>query len=78
MSETPDSFFRKYVFTYSHDNSIKSVAEKLVDGAAVDSLVYDYTVARSPLFSAKTRVIQKSGPYGIPPVVVHPGLNPEL
>lgn len=78
MGETPDSFFKRYVFTYSHDNSIKSVAEKLVDGAAVDSLVYDYTLARNPRFNKKTRIIQTSGPYGIPPVVVHPGLNPQL
>lgn len=73
--ETPESFFRRSVFTYSHDNSIQAVAEKLVDGAAVDSLVYDYTIARNPQFSGMTRVIDRLGPYGIPPVVVHPRLN---
>ncbi len=78
LGETPDSFFKKYVFTYSHDNSIKAVAEKLVDGAAVDSLVYEYTFAKSPQYSAKTRIIHKSSPYGMPPVVVHPALNKEL
>lgn len=78
MGETPDSFFSKYVFTYSHDNSIKAVAEKLVDAAAVDSLVYDYTIAKSPEYSGKTRVVWKSPPYGSPPVVVHPALNAQF
>ncbi|MCL5075839.1 MAG: phosphate/phosphite/phosphonate ABC transporter substrate-binding protein [Chloroflexi bacterium] len=78
MGETPESFFKKYIFTYSHDNSIVAVAEKLVDGAAVDSLVYDYTLARDPRYSARTRVIAKSPPYGSPPVVVHPALNAQL
>jgi len=78
IGETPDSLFRKYIFTYSHDNSIKAVAEKLVDGAAVDSLVYDFVVARNPEYGQRTRIIQRSSPYGIPPVVVHPALNPEL
>ncbi len=78
MGETPDSFFSKYVFTYSHDNSIKAVAEKLVDAAAVDSLVYDYTIAKSPEYSGKTRIVWKSPPYGSPPVVVHPAINADF
>lgn len=78
MRERPETFFQKTIFTYSHDNSIKAVAEGLVDGAAVDSLVYDYIVGRDPQYGAKTRIIKKSPPYGIPPVVVHPALDPQL
>jgi phosphonate transport system substrate-binding protein len=78
MGETTERFFSHTTFTYSHDNSIRAVADHLVDGAAVDSLVYDYTIARDPTFSRQTRMIAKSGPFGIPPVVVHPDLDPEL
>ena len=75
--QTPERFFRSTVFTYSHDNSILAVADGLADAAAVDSLVYDYLRARNPEAVAETRVIQRWGPYGIPPVVVHPNLDPE-
>ena len=78
MGETPERFFKKTVYTYSHDNTIKAVAEKLVDGGAVDSLVYDATVARHPDYSHSVKVIQKSQPFGNPPVVVPPGLDPQL
>ena len=78
MGETPESFLKRTLFTYSHDNSIKAVADRLVDGAAVDSLVYDYMVAREPEYGTRTRVIQRSPPYGIPPVVIHPALNGKL
>lgn len=78
MGETPERFFSHTTFTYSHDNSIRAVADHLVDGAAVDSLVYDFTIARDPTFSRQTRVVEKAGPFGIPPVVVHPDLDPEL
>jgi len=78
MNETPESFFKKHMFTYSHDNSIKAVAEKLVDGAAVDSLVYDYMVAIHPFYSDKTKNIATSPPYGMPPVVVHPQIKKQL
>ncbi|MFQ6040206.1 MAG: phosphate/phosphite/phosphonate ABC transporter substrate-binding protein [Candidatus Poribacteria bacterium] len=78
MGETPESFFKKFVFTYSHDNSIKAVAEKLVDGAAVDSLVYDYMIAIHPDLDDKIKKINVSPPYGIPPVVVHPQIDPKL
>ncbi len=76
--ESPESFFRRTVFTYSHDNSILAVADGLVDGAAVDSLVYDYLRARDPDAVRGTRVIGRWGPYGIPPIVVHPDVDPAL
>lgn len=78
MGETPESFFSKYIFTYSHDNSIKAVADKLVDGAAVDSLVYDFLAGARPSIVDRTRVIWRSEAYGINPVVVHPGLDPRV
>jgi len=76
--ETPNTFFRRYEYTGSHDNSILAVADRLVDGAAVDSLVYDYIVQRNPEIGARTRVIARWGPYGIPPLVVSPTLDVQL
>ncbi len=78
MGTTPDAFFSRYVFTYSHDNSIVAVADRLVDGAAVDSLVYDFMATMDPDLIAKTKIVDRWGPYGIPPVVVHPNLDPGL
>ncbi|HID63474.1 MAG TPA: phosphate/phosphite/phosphonate ABC transporter substrate-binding protein [Anaerolineae bacterium] len=78
MGETPEHFFQKAIFTYSHDNSIKAVAEKWVDGAAVDSLVYDFTAQHEPDYIQQTRIVARSEPYGIPPVVVHPELDADL
>lgn len=76
--ETPEKFFKKTIFTYSHDKSIRAVADKLVDGAAVDSIVYDYMLALHPELARKTKIIGKSQPFGIPPVVVHPRIKPTL
>ena len=76
--QSPKSFFSKVIYTRSHDKSIKAVAEKLVDGAAVDSLIWEYDNLKNPEFTAMTRVIEKSPPYGIPPVVVRPGMDPQL
>lgn len=76
--ETPETFFSETFFTYSHDNSIKAVAEGMADGAAVDSLIWEFMKATEPGTVANTKVIQKSPPYGIPPVVVHPALDPVL
>ena len=78
INETPDSFFSGYVFTHSHDASIEAVAKRLVDGASVDSLIWDYANSKNPEFSKQTKIIVKSQPYGIPPVVVHPDANPEI
>ena len=78
IGETPEAFFERTLFTYSHDRSIRAVADGLVDGAAVDSLVYDFIVAGEPGIAARTRIIEISEPFGIPPVIVHPDLDPEI
>ncbi len=78
LGVSPGEFFRRTIFTYSHDRSIQAVAEGLVDGAAVDSLVYVHLLELEPAYREKVRVIERSPPYGMPPVVVHPRLDPEL
>ncbi len=78
LGDETTSFFEGHIYTYSHDNSIRAVADRLVDGAAVDSLVYDQMVADDPELASETRVIAHWGPYGIPPVVVNPALDPQL
>jgi len=67
--ETPQSFFKETIYTYSHDNSIIAVAKSLVDGAAVDSHIWEYYHRAKPEYTANTRVIKKSIPFGSPPFV---------
>lgn len=74
LGEAPETFFAETVFTYAHDKSIQAVAAGRVDGAAVDSLIYDYLAGIDPELIGKVRVLAKSEPYGIPPVVVRPDL----
>jgi phosphonate transport system substrate-binding protein len=78
LGEQPDTFFNRTFFTYSHDDAIRAVASKVADGAGVDSLVYDFAVAREPELARLTRIIHRSPPYGIPPVVVNPEIRPQL
>ena len=78
MGETPESFFSSTVYTHAHDKSIRAVADGMVDGAAVDHLIWIYGKHSNPEMTARTRVVHKSQPFGIPPVVVRPGLLPEL
>ena len=67
--ETPETFFKKTIYTYSHDNSLMGVAKSLVDGAAVHGQIWEYYNHRNPVFTSKTRIIQKSKPFGNPPIV---------
>lgn len=74
-NETPESFFKKTFFTYSHDNSIKAVAEGLADGASVDSLTWGFMNMVDSEMTSHTRIIKKSPPYSMPPIVVHPSME---
>jgi phosphonate transport system substrate-binding protein len=73
--ETPKSFFKEYFYSHSHDNSIKAVADGQADGAAVDSLIWEFINKVDPSVTARTKIVEKSPPYGIPPVVVRSGLD---
>lgn len=75
--ERPETFFSKTIYTYSHDNAILAVAKELVDGAAVDGLIWEYYHQKSPIFTSKTKIIKKSDPYGIPPIVASKSLTLE-
>jgi phosphonate transport system substrate-binding protein len=77
IKQRPDTFFSRIIYTYSHDNSIMAVARGLVDGAAVDGLIWEYYQAKTPAFTSKTRIIKKSEPFGIPPLVASKQLSKE-
>jgi phosphonate transport system substrate-binding protein len=77
LGQTPEQFFRRTFFTYSHDDAIHAVANHVADGAAVDSLVYAYAISREPELEQKLKVIHSSPPFGIPPVVVGPHVRPQ-
>jgi phosphonate transport system substrate-binding protein len=76
--QRPATFFAKTFFTYSHDNSIEAVAEGLADGAAVDSLIYNYLKRTHPDLVARTRVVQQSPPLGAQPVGAPRSLDPAV
>lgn len=78
LGTTPEAFFKRTIFTYSHAGSVEAVAVKFVDGASVDSYVYDYLAAIRPDLVARTRILRRSAPHPITPVVVRAGLPPEL
>lgn len=78
LQERPETFFAETINTFGHDNSILAVAWGLADGAAVDGLIWEYYNQNKPTFTDKTRVIKKSEPYGIPPLVAQRFLPAEL
>lgn len=78
LGEQPETFFSQTIYTYSHDNSILAVSRGLVEGAAVDGLIWEYYREKKPSFTAQTKVIKKSEPYGLPPLVASGHLPQDL
>lgn len=71
----PDNFFEKYVFSYSHDKSVELVAKKVVDGAAVENLIYNYLKHKDSQYVRQTRIIDESPDFGIPPMITTPKIS---
>jgi phosphonate transport system substrate-binding protein len=76
--EDPNRFFSDHVITGSHDKSVQAVVDGFIDGAAVHGNVYEQMVAEDPTIAAKTRILAKSPPFGIPPIVINPNMNQKL
>jgi len=74
----PARFFGERIITGSHDKAIQAVADGFVDVAAANGNVYDQMVDVDPSVLQKTKILIKSPPFGIPPVVVHPGIDQSL
>ena len=65
------NFFKEIIYTYSHAESIEAVAYGFVDGASVDSLVFENMKRINPDIISKVKVIQKLGPFPTTPIVVN-------
>ena len=78
MGSSTSEFFQKTFFTESHDKSIEAVATGVADGAAVDSLIFDALLKQEDSFAGRLKIIETSEEFGMPPVVVPPGVSTEL
>ncbi|PLX68576.1 MAG: phosphate/phosphite/phosphonate ABC transporter substrate-binding protein [Denitrovibrio sp.] len=65
----PENFFSKVFFTSSHDKSIYLVNKGVVDGAAVDNLVYLNIKNNNEKDVENINIIHISDEFGIPPIV---------
>jgi phosphonate transport system substrate-binding protein len=72
--QTPGTFFGNCFYSYSHDNSIQAVMKGNADGAAVDSIIWEFAKDLDPSLAKQIKIVWVSPPYGIPPIVVHPDL----
>ncbi|MGG3518875.1 phosphate/phosphite/phosphonate ABC transporter substrate-binding protein [Bacillus pseudomycoides] len=77
LSETPEHFFGRYVFTYNHESSLSAVINGVVDAAAVDSLVFERTKLKNPELIKDLKIIEKTEPIGTGPVVISSNLPDE-
>lgn len=77
-NRNPGDYFSRYLYTYSHTESMRLVRDGNVDGAAVSSMVYDFFLAVNPEFRGELRVIDRSPPYANPPFVVPADLDGDL
>lgn len=76
--EAVDRFFDRTIFASSDDKAIKALDQGLVDGAAVDSAMFDLAVLHDPDLARRIRILETSDPFGAPPLVVSPRLGYEL
>lgn len=74
LGKSPKTFFGRTFFTWSHRKAIEAVARRLADGAAVESYVWESLAREEPALTAATRVVDRSGEFGFPPIVAVKGL----
>ncbi len=69
LGTNAEDFFGEIVYSLSHDLSIQMVARNVIDGAAVNGLIFDYMATYRPGYVSDLRIVEKTSAGGIPPVV---------
>lgn len=67
--ENAETFFGKTYYTYSHDYSIKAVAMGVVDGAAVDGLLFEQLREINSELISQLKIVEFGDDAGTPPIV---------
>ncbi len=72
-----EMYFSRSFYTYNHDKSIWAVANRLADGASIDSQIYDFVKQTNPQLCGKVRIfaVLPEAPTG--PVVIRQDLPAE-
>lgn len=65
-----ESFFQKNIFTYDHGESITAVLSGYVDGASVDSVIYEAFILKNPELAKHLKIVERFGPYPVPPIII--------
>ncbi len=73
-----DRFFRLTFFTYSHAETVEAVADRVADGGAVESYVWEHLRRTKSALADRTRIIERSELYGFAPIVMRRGIAPRL
>ncbi len=60
----------KHLMTAHHDRSVRQVASGYVNGVAADSFTNDQMVQKDAFLAEKTRIVDKSPEFRIPPIAV--------
>lgn len=68
LRETPEIFFGKTFYTYSHRNVVRAVASGLAASGSVDGYVWEVMSELEPELTGRTRVVRKSEWLGFPPI----------
>ncbi|NMG73263.1 PhnD/SsuA/transferrin family substrate-binding protein [Aromatoleum diolicum] len=75
---SPANFFRRSFFTYAHKKVVEAVALAVAHGGAVDGYVWDTLARTHPELTSRTRVADRSPPFGFPPFVTGRSVSPAL
>lgn len=77
LTNKPDSFYSKLIYTYAHDIALQMVNRNFIDGASVNSLIFEYIKDHYPDKVQNIRIIEESVCFGIPPVVAPISISDE-
>ena len=74
----PDTYFRRVIFSGSHDASILAVANKKVEAAAVADRILASAIAKGQVKADEIQVVWSSNPIPESPMVWRKDLDPTL
>ncbi len=75
---TPEKYFGTVQHVGSFNEALSLLASGQVDGAYIDSIAYDYAMRKKMAYVSETKILSKTGPLVVPPIVARKKMDPVM
>lgn len=78
IKEKPEKYFSAIQHVRGLNEMLSLIASNQADGVSIDSIAYNYAVRMKMAYVSETRILSKTAPLAVPPIVARKSMDPVM